>query len=214
MLKMEINNNEVIDKNNVFIQKAQMVHGNKYNYSNVNYINNKTKVIIICNIHGEFLQFPLNHINNKSGCPKCVYDIRRKTIEQFIHDARDIHGDKYDYSNVHYVNANTEVIINCNIHGDFLQSPFRHINKKSGCPDCTYDIQCKTTEQFIRDARDIHGDKYDYSNVNYVNACTKVRIICNNHGSFLQSPSKHINSKCGCPECAYAIYSKCKISLW
>ena len=59
----------------------------------------------------------------------------------------------------------------------------------------------KTTKAFIREARAVHGDKYDYSRVEYVNSRTKVCIICPIHGTFHQSPEAHIRLKQGCPKC-------------
>ena len=88
-----------------FITKAKAVHGDRYDYSKVKYINNQTKVCIICPIHGDFIQRPLDHIKG-SGCPECGkvknVESRRKTTDHFIDEARKVHGDKYDYSNVNY----------------------------------------------------------------------------------------------------------------
>ena len=116
-----------------FILKSIAVHGDKYDYSKVEYINNRTKVCIICPIHGEFWQTPINHINNKNGCPKCGNNMI--SVEEFIKRARKIHGDKYDYSKVNYINSNTPVCIICPKHGEFWQSPATHLDY-SGCPKC------------------------------------------------------------------------------
>lgn len=105
---------------NNFIKRAREVHGNKYDYSKVEYINAKTKVCIICPEHGEFWQKPSDHLNG-CGCKKCAYKrndgfSKRKKLEQFIIDAKYIHGDKYDYSKVEYINAKTKVCIICPKH--------------------------------------------------------------------------------------------------
>lgn len=122
----------------VFISKATKVHGNLYNYSKVNYINNRTKVIITCPIHGDFEQQTNEHLNG-GGCSECgserSADSKRKTIQQFIDDATKIHGDKYTYQNVNYVNNKIPVSITCKDHGDFEQSPNSHLNGH-GCLRC------------------------------------------------------------------------------
>lgn len=125
---------------------------------------------------------------------------RIKTTEDFIERAKEIHGDKYDYSKTKYVDAKTKVIITCKIHGDFLQNPHNHISNKSGCPKCCKNHNRYGTDTFIAAAKLIHGEKYDYSNVVYVNGTTKVKICCPEHGVFEQSPSKHLSGQ-GCPIC-------------
>ena len=186
-----------------FIEKAKKVHGNKYDYSKVEYIDKLTPVIIICPKHGEFTQTPDTHLNG-SGCQKCGMEKSKKTAvsqklttEKFIEKARKIHGNKYDYSKVEYVNSHTPVKIICKIHGEFEQTPTNHLCGK-GCPICSG--KNMTTEQFIKKARIIHGDRYDYSKVVYINSTTKVCIICPEHGEFWQSPNNHLDGK-GCYFC-------------
>lgn len=119
-----------------FIEKARKVHGNKYNYSQVEYINTKTKVCIICPTHGEFWQTPNKHLNGY-GCKKCSgYFV--DSINSFIEKAKEVHGDKYDYSKSIYVNARIKVCIVCPIHGEFWQEPYVHVGQKCGCPKCSY----------------------------------------------------------------------------
>lgn len=97
------------------------------------------------------------------------------------------------------MNANTKVCIICPKHGEFWQTPSGHLSGK-GCPKCYKESRSSTTEEFINKAREIHGNKYDYSKVNYVNAYTKVCIICPKHGEFWQIPANHLNGH-GCPNC-------------
>ena len=120
-------------KTEEFIKRAKKVHGDRYDYSKVKYINSNTKVIIICNKHGDFEQLPNNHSYRGDRCPKCAG--KYKTTEEFIKEAKIKHGDKYDYSKVKYINSNTKVIINCNKHGDFEQLPTCHLNGE-GCIKC------------------------------------------------------------------------------
>ena len=187
---------------NEFIKKAREIHGNKYNYSKVNYVNSYTKVCIICPEHGEFWQVPNSHLKG-IGCPNCGIESRKETnsstTEEFIKKARKIHGDKYDYSKVEYLNSQTKVRIICPEHGEFLQTPANHLSGK-GCPKCGGKIKFNTNE-FINKAREVHGNKYDYSKVKYVDNKTKVRIICPEHGEFWQTPASHLSGE-GCPNCS------------
>ena len=196
-----------------FIKKAREVHGNKYDYSQVDYIDCYTKVCIICPEHGEFWQKPAHHLYNECGCPICADilngDRHRMSKEDFIKKAREVHGDKYDYSKVDYKNANTKVCIICPEHDEFWQRPAGHLSGK-GCPKCVGKF--KTTEEFIKKAREVHGNKYDYSKVEYINSHTKVHIICPEHGEFYQIPMVHMRG-CGCPTCADILNSdRCRMS--
>jgi len=186
--------------NEQFVEDAKLIHGDKYDYSKVHYINSQTKVTIICKTHGEFNQSPNKHLC-KQGCPKCSKNYKL-THENFIENAKKIHGNKYDYSKVDYLNSNTKVIIICKIHGEFEQNPHSHIGKqKHGCPKCSKN--CKLTiKEFIEKAKIIHGTKYDYSKVKYDNINNKIMISCNEHGNFNISASHHIYSLTGCPKCS------------
>jgi hypothetical protein len=95
-----------------FIVKSKLIHGNKYIYSKVNYINSITKVIIICKIHGEFLQSPSKHLNCRHGCQLCGGSAKLN-LNTFIEKAKLIHGNKYDYSLSIYVNFTTKLCIKC-----------------------------------------------------------------------------------------------------
>ena len=189
-----------------FIERANKVHNNKYDYSKVEYVNSRTKVCIICPKHGEFWQEPSSHLRN-IGCPKCGRENTtkkcKKATEEFIEESRRVHGDKYDYSKVEYKNALTKVCIICPKHGEFWQTPVNHLNS-NGCYSCGRDNYAKThnksSNQFITEAIKIHGDKYDYSKIKYKNAYTSVCIICPIHGDFLQRPIEHLHG-CGCPKC-------------
>lgn len=115
-----------------FIEKAKAVHGDRYDYSKVEYVHSKKDVMIICHKHGEFWQTPNDHLK-KHGCKKCSES--RKTKEDFIKESIAIHGGKYDYSKVEYVNTSTDVVIICPIHGEFPQKPCNHL-AGNGCPEC------------------------------------------------------------------------------
>lgn len=188
-----------------FVKRARDVHGDRYDYSLVKYVNARTNVQIICSEHGVFEQRPDHHLNG-SGCLECVVEPYRLTIKGFVQRAREIHDDKYDYSLVEYVNNKSLVKIICPEHGVFKQRPDGHLYQKQGCPLCAIEHlskqQTSTTDEFIKCAREVHGDRYDYSMVMYVNNYTHVMIICPKHGMFMQIPNNHISRKAGCPQCA------------
>jgi len=194
-----------------FIQKAKLIHGDKYDYSKVEYINNHTKVIIICPDHGEFEQQPANHLNS-NGCSKCVNNIKLTTTD-FLLKAKEIHGDKYDYSKVEYIGIFNHVKIICPIHGEFEQTPRQHL-KGRGCYKCGGTKKYTQTEFIIR-AKEIHENKYDYSKVNYLGGKKDIIIICPKHGEFKQKAGQHIHGS-GCPNCVglgltYLSYEDAKI---
>ena len=164
----------------------------------VDYINAISKIKIICLEHGVFEQTPNNHINRKYGCSNCSIN-KKINNNEFIERAKLIHGDKYDYSLVNYINAKTKITIICKEHGEFNQIASSHTDQKTGCSFCSKKHNY-TTDEFIERARLIHGDRYDYSLVNYVNNYTKIEIICSIHGKFNQVPTNHLNGK-GCISC-------------
>lgn len=178
-----------------FIKRAKAVHGEKYDYSKTVYQKSNKKVCIICPEHGEFWQVPASHING-IGCPVCG----RKTMtdEQFISEAKKIHGDKYIYEKIGVKNEKGQRCIICPTHGEFWQYKCDHLSRKRGCPKCGGSERL-TTDEFIKRARIIHGDKYDYSKVNYVSSHKKVCIICPKHGEFWQEPDNHL--RWGCNKC-------------
>ena len=190
-----------------FIKRAKKAHRNKYDYSKVIYENCNKKVCIICPKHGEFWQLPITHIKG-GGCPKCA-GVKKHTTEEFIELAKKVHGDKYDYSKVKYINNKTKVCIICPKHGEFWQTPNTHLSGQ-GCPKCSYEhgrcnkVSSKTAwngkDGFIKKADIVHNNKYDYSKVKYINNKTPVCIICPEHGEFWQRPDNHLHGQ-ECPVC-------------
>lgn len=209
-----------------FIQRAQKIHGYHYKYDKVNYTNLRDKIIIVCPLHGEFIQSPKHHIAG-SGCPKCgalkISKHHTKTTTDFVERAKKIHGNIYDYSKTEYTGIFDKVIIICKIHGEFMKRPADHLrcNSKgchhlSGCQQCYRERQSetvrvrmlKTKAKFVEQALLIHKNKYDYSKVEYRDSRVKVEIICRIHGSFWQTPGVHLIG-CGCKKCTRYISSKC-----
>jgi very-short-patch-repair endonuclease len=181
------------------LNKCKLIHNNKYDYSLVEYKNMKTKVKIICPIHGVFEQNLNNHIYKKYGCPDCG-GTKKINTEEFIKKSKKIHNNKYDYSLVEYKNMKTKVKIICPIHGEFEQEPRHHLNN-SGCQICNGGVKYNN-KIFIINAIKTHGNKYDYSLVDYKNNNTNIKIICPIHGVFEQNPNNHISKKYGCPICS------------
>lgn len=251
-----------------FIEKANAIYNNKYNYDNVIYINCNKAVSIICSKHGKFNHVPTYHLTTKRGCPLCYkFDIFvKKCIKKY--------GKKYDYSKFIYTKRFAKSIIICPTHGDVLLNADFHLRKgclnceidiknkkieekrqkdfikfktkanlkhnfkydysefiylavakkgkifcprhnfyfwqtpdshlKHGCIKCGIEIVCQKTNKskvFEKEAKAIHGDKYDYSKVKYSNLSTKVEIICKVHGSFFQGPDSHLMGR-GCQKCS------------
>ena len=161
---------------NEFIKKAKDIHGDKYDYSNVVYRNNRIKVLIKCNLHDfAFEQSPSNHLNG-SMCPICANESRKRTKasdkETFIERAKLVHGNDYDYNDVVYVNAQTKVRIYCKKHKRyFYQEPFVHL-KGCGCPYC----KSSKGENKISDLLNKHGILYHQ---HYKMLNDKPNILCN-----------------------------------
>lgn len=190
-----------------FIENSIKIHGNKFDYSKVDYKNNNTKVLIGCSVHGYFEQIPRNHLMG-IGCAKCgrvsTAEKLSKGTENFINQCKKIYGDKYDYSQVVYKSNLVKVKIGCKKHGYFEKFPSQMIIGE-GCTLChkkeRYDKIRKSQDLFIKEAIKAHGNRYDYSVVNYTNWKTPVKIICRKHGVFEQIPNCHTRGK-GCPLCA------------
>ena len=204
-----------------FIKKAKNVHGNRYDYSLVDYKNNRTHIEIICTEHGSFLQTPSGHLSGK-GCTECgkeknKEDTRSRIMlskDEFIKRANNVHKNLYDYSKIEYVDTRTKIKIVCKKHGSFLQTPQKHMSGR-GCPSCgrerTTEHNFSNTEDFIYKAKLLHGNLFDYKKTDYKGADIKTEIICKKHGSFFQSPHNHLKGS-GCPKCGVSA-SKLEIEI-
>lgn len=121
-----------------FVNRARLVHGDRYDYSSTEYKNMDSKVGIVCNVHGRFFQLAASHLNG-NGCNKCSTEEAaaktRHTTHQFINKAQLVHGDAYDYSKVLYTRAREKVEIVCPRHGSFWQIANDHIQGNK-CPMC------------------------------------------------------------------------------
>jgi hypothetical protein len=219
--------NDIISIANKFIERSKNKFGDRFDYSEVEYVNSHTPVTLICKEHGiRFSTTPSNHFSTKfGGCKECHKEyiestkskkIRVKLTEEerkerrrecseklFIERATRKFGDRFDYSRVKYVDSNTPVnIIDKESNNEmFSIKPISFLQSVHGRPS-KFRV---TKEKFIERARKFHGDKYDYSKVEYKGDKVKVCIICPIHGEFWQTPHNHLNiirGGCGCPKCA------------
>jgi hypothetical protein len=186
-----------------FIKKAINVHRDKYDYSMVEYTFSSSLVNIVCPLHGVFKQRPNAHLRGQ-GCPICGrIRTNLKTClgqDKFINESLVSHGDKYDYSLVKYRTGGELIKIVCPKHGLFEQKPGKHM-RGQGCPKCARELKRYnelSTKEFLEKAEKIHGNRYDYSLVNYNKSYKKIKIICSEHGLFEQTPNNHLmGMKCG-----------------
>ncbi len=197
---MKLISNEMIVAR--FVEK----HGTRFDYSNVSYTRMHGKVKIICPVHGEFLQSPVNHLKG-TGCPECaipnIGKSRALCTSAWVEKAVAVHGGEYDYSKTEYVSTHRKVAIICRKHGEFLQTPANHLQGR-GCPCCKVskiiDKQRFSQETWVARAVEVHGAKYDYSRVVYAGATEKVVVVCPTHGAFLQVADAHLQGR-GCLKC-------------
>jgi len=184
-----------------FIKRAKEIHGDKYDYSKVNYKGRLYKVCILCPEHGEFFQFANIHLQGH-GCPKCGRIKRdnscKKSLDYIKEKCNILFNNKYKILNTDYNGTYSTLNILCPEHGIFKSTANRLLSGHS-CPKCGGNAPL-TTEEFIKRAKEIHGDKYDYSKVDFISTNKRVKIICPKHGEFLQFANGHL-SGCGCPHC-------------
>ncbi len=193
-----------------FKDKCNIIHENKYDYSLVEFIKGTPNVIIICLKHGNFTQSRYSHLKG-IGCKQCSIDKKSKSMKDttasFIFKAKKVHGDYYDYSLVNYISSKENVDIICKTHGTFSQKPNNHLTGY-GCNSCGVETssekQSLSLEVFIERSNEVHNFKYDYTESEYNNFKTKIKINCKEHGDFYQKPNDHLNGR-GCSKCSKAI---------
>lgn len=185
----------------IFLERARETHGDRYDYSQVDYQGWRVPVAIGCAVHGTFWQAPKAHAQGH-GCLACS-GLQPVALSGFLTRAQAVHGDRYDYSQVRLVNTSTKVTILCPEHGPFEQRPSDHIHQQQGCPACAQKrpIDAQT---FLERARAVHGDAYTYDLASYQGYRQPVTATCPTHGVFTPTPQNHINRQSGCPGCVYA----------
>lgn len=183
-------------------------HGDTYSYEKFVYTKSTDKMIVTCKLHGDFNTTFSNHTHKckPRGCPICgdISRYKKKTLpaSEFLRKAREVHGDRYDYSEMNYVNTFTKIKINCSIHGPFWQSPEKH-SANRGCPICAGRGSMDAI-RFIRVSEERHNGRYDYSLITdecFHEPSCKVPIICKEHGEFWQQSDNHMQGQ-GCRKCA------------
>ena len=198
--------------NTLFIERANIRHNNFYDYSKFIYTGDSVKGIIICPLHGEFEQRPGVHVRQGHGCPKCkAIKTSQRCLDKgyFINKLNKVRGNNYillgEYNGIHTTSKFKCIIHNIEFETQCSTTLRKHIHP---CPKCSIGNnkyiknRIKRGESFIHKSKHIHGDKYNYSKVEYVNIMKRVSIICPIHGMFLQTPSDHLYGKCGCPVCS------------
>jgi hypothetical protein len=191
----------------IFIERARAVHGDRYDYSKVEYTIMNARVCIICKEHGEFMQQLKHHLSGQ-GCRQCGYlkNKLRKQIpfEEFVKDSKEKYGDKYTYYKETYTCISEKVKITCPDHGEFMTVARDHRDYGSGCKKCgklsAIEKTRVTYEEFIKRAQEKHSDKYDYSQVSYTKVHDHVSILCKIHGVFQQKAYIHMLGQ-GCKKC-------------
>lgn len=177
-------------------------HGDRYDYSKMLYHKSSEKVEIICREHGSFWQSPTSH---KKGynCYMCGIAERTKKIttsnEVYINRANKKHNFKYNYDKTNYLNSFTIIEVTCKKHGDFNIMPKNHLNG-FGCNSCSVTGK-SNTKDYLEKVNKVHGNKYDYSLVDYTISTEKIKIICKEHGIFEQRANAHLKGDC-CPKCS------------
>ena len=181
-----------------FLERAHEVWGDRWDYSGTTYINSKQKIELKCRAHGVFKQSPYEHLEKRVACKGC-FGISYST-DSFVGKAEDVWGGRWDYTQTLYKDSKSTVTILCKSHGPFRQTPNHHLRGVVGCKGC--DPRRISPEDFLQRSREVWGDRWDYSKVEFVRVLDNVTIICPLHGDFKQTPKSHMNEGLECPGCS------------
>lgn len=183
------------------------IHNNKYTYTNAVFKGVDYKITATCPMHGDWEILPTNHLAG-NGCLKCHKESLPKTKEQFIADAKKMHGNKFDYSEINYKTTHNKIKLTCNTCGySFNQNAKSHITG-IGCPSCSQN-QRYTTKEYIEKAKKVHNNYYSYEKAEYTTAHKSIKIMCPIHGEFTQQASTHLHGA-GCFDCKPGGFDKTK----
>lgn len=198
-----------------FIRKAREVHGDKFDYSLVEYVRATDKVNIICPIHGVFEQTPNGHLSMGQGCPKCAREYigslkRKETLQKFENKIKEFGGDyQYEYPTNGDLHAHSYIKVVCPTHGESNKSVSDFYKSNTPCRKCSMDIITQsrtwTPEIFLEKARAKFGDKFKYhfSTEEPFNSYTRINIECKKHGITTNTIAQEVlRSKHGCNVCA------------
>ncbi len=194
-----------------FLEKFKARYGDRFDYSQTKFVSIRDRLLVICREHGPFEIFPYGHLSGNGGCKICSR-VEKLTTASFIERAKKLHGDQWDYSKTNYTIAKRDVIVTCKNHGDFEVAPHDHLKIRrgkpiGGCPKCQHESRFLTQEQFISMAKEMHGDRFDYSSTIYKGRKQLVKIICEKHGLFEQIANRHLAGN-GCRFCRYSVSKK------
>lgn len=192
-----------------FIARSNLVHNHTYDYTKTKVADSVEKVVVTCPTHGDFFIRPSGHLSG-NGCRECanirIGNSSRLSTAAYIERASKVHESFFSYEKTVYVGGDKKVIITCPRHGDFKQTASAHL-EGDGCSKCHFENMSLdrrlSKEEFIKRANKKHHGFYDYSQSEYVNNNTKIRIKCHKHGVFEQTPASHFNGK-GCPVCKFS----------
>lgn len=208
------------ERKQIFIERATKLHGNKFDYSQMDFIKQKKAIKIICPNHGKFFQTPEKHVAAKSkGCPKCWSDMRSEiwkridrsnmrskdivSKEEFLIRSSNKFNNKYSYD-LSTFNGYTKnkITIICPIHGEHLNTPVSHMISRTGCPKCGNEQKNKSKTKnydfIISQLHEKHNHSYEYPEYNratYKNKRSKIDIICKTHGKFTKTTQKHLSGQ-------------------
>lgn len=192
---------------NVIVEKARIIHGDKYSYPTQAYVNTKAKMIIVCPVHGEFKQSANDHLDG-CGCYQCGKASMAKTqalsFKEVIEKANSVHAGKYTYPDQDYQHTKKKMRIICPSHGEFKQTANDHLGGK-GCNQCAIEDRSSNRAfsftQMVAMANAVHNNKYTYPDQDYDSTNGRIEITCPVHGNFWQRTVNHLAGS-GCQKCS------------
>ena len=187
-----------------FLAKAKEVWGDRWDYAKTEYTGAHDKVVLTCKEHGDFQQLPSTCLRGSVGCSPCYSRAISSSTQEFITRAREKWGDRWDYSQVDYRGANSTVVIVCKEHGAFMHRAISHLIGYVGCKKCRSLAKQGpryTNSQFLSKAREVWGDRWDYSQTEYEGMANRITVSCREHGPFEQLPGEHLHGSLGCLMC-------------
>lgn len=193
-----------------FIEKAVKIHGDRYDYSRIrSYSKNSIKLPIVCKDHGIFMMSANSHLSQRQNCPRCAKEKCRQNlildVEILKQRLNGLHDNFYQYHYNTYQAMTKKMKITCPLHGDFWQIPSNHLRGET-CKLCANkriaDSKFKGFDYFLTKSKEQHGDKYDYSESEYIGSHSKIKIICPKHGPFEIVAKSHMLYGFGCRRCS------------
>ena len=185
-----------------FLHISRLIHSDKYCYDKVVYINSKTKVEIVCPIHGLFYKTPSKHTTSKQGCPSCAKKLYTPEAIKDICESYKTQGFIKSYKLPSTVNNKSYLTFKCSCGKDYsIQIRKLSSERKSGCSYCLRKLLRKSDHDYLDYFKAKWGDRYCYLKFKNEGANNPCTITCKEHGDFITTPSKH-KLRSGCPKCA------------